>query len=123
MTASILVVDDSRIARKIVRKALSEGDFAIREAASGLECVAACQEQMPDLVFLDLTMPEISGFETLTRLKQLNPEIQVVVLSADVQHSSRQAVEQLGAVAFLRKPLDRDDVRDLLRRLLPGSAR
>jgi two-component system chemotaxis response regulator CheY len=115
----ILIVDDSRIARKILRRALPDGDFEIREAADGQECLDICEQEMPDLVFLDLTMPGINGFETIERLKRINPDVKVVVVSADVQRQSKAVSAELGAAAFLSKPLDDDEVRAIVEKMLP----
>ena len=101
---SLLIVDDSPISRKIIRKLLPPGPFDIREAGNGLECLKLYQEAPADLVFLDLTMPGMDGFETLEHLRRLDPQAKVVVVTADVQTRSQERVKDLGALVVIAKP-------------------
>lgn len=104
MAHSLLVVDDSPVSRKILRKVLPPGDFLIREASGGRECLELYGQSVPDLVFLDLTMPEMDGFQTLAALKELDPNARVVVLTADIQPASQAKALALGALQVLAKP-------------------
>ena len=117
MTRSILITDDSRLARKMVRKALPPGDYAIREAEGGQECLDLYQEARADLLLLDLTMPGMDGIETLERLRAIDPQAKVVVVTADVQPKVRQRALELGALAVLSKPPVAADLQDLWDRL------
>lgn len=101
---AILIVDDSPISRKILRRVLPPGAHDIRECSSGQECLEMYQAVRPDLVFLDLTMPGLDGFQTLELLKRLDPSAQVIVVTADVQSGSRARVLALGAVDIIAKP-------------------
>lgn len=101
---AILIVDDSPISRKILRKVLPPGDYDIRECSSGQECLEKYAESRPDLVFLDLTMPGLDGFQTLELLKRHDPTAKVIVVTADVQSGSRARVLDLGAVDIIAKP-------------------
>jgi two-component system chemotaxis response regulator CheY len=101
---SLLIVDDSRISRQIIRKLLPSGDFEIREAADGRECLELYRQAPADLVFLDLTMPGWDGFETLRRLKEVDPGARVVVITADIQAGSRAKAMELGALEVISKP-------------------
>ena len=101
---AILIVDDSPISRKILRKVLPPGDHDIREGASGEQCLEMYQASRPDLVFLDLTMPGLDGFQTMERLIQIDPTAKVIVVTADVQSGSRSRVMALGALEVIAKP-------------------
>lgn len=101
---SLLIVDDSPISRKIIRKCLPTGDFQIREASGGEECLRLYAAQKPDLVFLDLTMPGMDGFETLERLRRMDPQARVIVVTADIQTTSRAKALSLGALEVVAKP-------------------
>ncbi len=101
---AILIVDDSPISRKILRKVLPPGNYDIREGSSGQECLEKYAESRPDLVFLDLTMPGMDGFQTLELLKRQDPSAKVIVVTADVQSGSRTRVMDLGAVGVIAKP-------------------
>ena len=102
---SILIVDDSRVSRQIVRKALPPWDLHIREASSGRECLKAYARERADVVLLDLTMPEMDGFETLARIRALDARARVIVITADIQAGAEERVLGLGASILLHKPV------------------
>jgi two-component system chemotaxis response regulator CheY len=72
----------------------------------------------PDIVLLDLVMKGMYGLDVLTRLRQIDSSARVIVVSADIQHSSHELVSQAGAAGFLTKPLDADEILALLRTTL-----
>jgi CheY-like chemotaxis protein len=98
---------------------LPAGPFDIREAGNGVECLKLYQEAPADLVFLDLTMPGMDGFETLTRLKKLDPQARVVVVTADVQTSSQARVKDLGALLVIAKPPKAEVIKLVMERFCP----
>jgi two-component system, chemotaxis family, chemotaxis protein CheY len=104
--ALVLVVDDSQYARRVHGRVLQSGGHEVVEAASGAEAIEAFALRSPDLVVLDLTMADMGGIEVLAKLKELNADARVVVVSADVQRSTGDLVADAGAVAFLGKPAD-----------------
>ena len=116
---SLLLVDDSPISRKILRKLLPSEGYEIREASSGLECLAEHHRQPADLIFLDLTMPGMDGFETLARLKALDPKVKVVVVTADIQTTSQSRCLELGALQVICKPPKAEVLGQALERLDP----
>jgi CheY-like chemotaxis protein len=103
---SILIVDDSRVSRRIVRKALPPWNLDIREAAGGRECLEAYAREKADIVLLDLTMPGMDGFETLTRIRALDAEARVIVITADIQPGAEARARSLGASTLLHKPVE-----------------
>jgi len=114
----VLLVDDSGMARRRVRQMLESEGYEVIEAEDGVVALERYFVDKPDLVLLDLVMRGMYGLEVLTKLRQLDPAARVVVVSADVQDSSRQMVQAAGAHAFLIKPVERDamlaTVRDVL---------
>jgi two-component system, chemotaxis family, chemotaxis protein CheY len=106
----VLLVDDSALARRRVRQMLETEGFEVIEAEDGVVALERYFVDKPDLVLLDLVMRGMYGLDVLTKLRQLDPGARVVVISADVQESSRQMVQDAGARAFLIKPVDRDDM-------------
>lgn len=112
MTGRVLLIDDSSISRKMFKANLPPGNYILDEASGGLEGLAQYQKNRADVVFLDLTMPDIDGFETLSRLKALDPQVRVIIQSADVQKSSKERAFSLGAEDFLQKPLKADALRE-----------
>lgn len=115
---SILIVDDSAVSRKILRSCLPrDREFSVAEAGDGSAALQRFREQPPDVTFLDLTMPRVSGLECLAALKALAREAVVVVVTADVQPSSRSRALELGATAILQKPPTREAVAGVLARI------
>ncbi|OIP51535.1 MAG: response regulator [Deltaproteobacteria bacterium CG23_combo_of_CG06-09_8_20_14_all_60_8] len=116
----ILIVDDSRVSRMFVRKALPErikNTAEFREAENGEQAIATYKEWHPGLVLLDLTMPGMTGYEVLEALKAFDPGARVVIVSADIQQSAVQRVMQLGALTHINKPIDAQKIEALFQRL------
>ncbi len=116
MPVSVLVVDDSPIARKMLIRSLpGTWDIEIAQAGNGLEALAAYRAGRVDLMFLDLTMPEMDGYEVLETLRREDLNCLVIVVSADIQPRAQERVLEMGAIAFIRKPVDADKVETVLR--------
>jgi two-component system chemotaxis response regulator CheY len=106
MTASVLICDDSNMARKqVIRSLPPQWQTEIQMATNGLEALEILRSGKIDVLFLDLTMPELDGVGVLTALQQENISCTVFVISADVQPAMQSKVLDLGAKAFLRKPV------------------
>jgi CheY-like chemotaxis protein len=74
------------------------------------------------VVLTDLLMPEMDGFELLKTIKRIYPRIQVIILSADIQISSRKLCEELGAAGFLNKPVSAENLATILKQVLTESS-
>ena len=104
---SVLVCDDSLVARKQVAKCLPpDWDVAIHFAKNGEEAVAALKQGKGQLLLLDLNMPVMDGYQTLQAIKDNNLSTNVVVISGDIQPEAHDRVTRLGALEFIRKPVD-----------------
>lgn len=115
MPKKLLIVDDSPIARKIMKKILpKEDDFEISEATNGLEGLSKFKEINPDITFMDLTMPVMGGREALEEIIKIDKNALVIVSTADVQPRSIAKVLELGAFGVIRKPPNRENVKELL---------
>ncbi len=116
MPVSVLVVDDSPIARKMLIRALpAEWDIEITQASNGLEALAAYRAGKVDVMFLDLTMPDMDGYQVLETLRKEDLNCLVIVVSADVQELAQQRVLALGAIAFIRKPITAEGLSEVLK--------
>jgi len=102
--ARILITDDSAFLRRRLRTILDAAGHQVLEAANGVECLDRIATETPDLLLLDLVMPEMGGLEVLAALKGAGNATPVVVLTADIQESVRAECLQLGAFAFINKP-------------------
>lgn len=115
MAIPLLICDDSNMARKQVAKALPEGwDVSISYASNGLEALAAIRQGKGEMVFLDLTMPEMDGFGVLETIRKEDLKSVVIVISGDIQPVARDRVLQLGAIDFIKKPVSQEKLLQTL---------
>jgi two-component system chemotaxis response regulator CheY len=121
MKTRVLIVDDSALARRNLRQILESANCEVAEAEDGLSALERYFIEKPDVVLLDLVMRGMYGLDVLEKLRQLDPLAKVVVVSADVQISSQQLVDQAGAKAFITKPFDRDEIIGTLNAVLGGT--
>jgi two-component system chemotaxis response regulator CheY len=114
----ILIIDDSSLSRRLMRKILEEASYEVIEAADGFAALEIFSLENPQLVMLDLTMPGINGFEVLKQLKNINPNVKVVVASADVQSMTRDLAFREGADGFINKPFIAEEILELIQNLI-----
>lgn len=119
----LLVVDDALIMRTMIKDiARSAGWEIIGEATTGAEAVARYRELKPDLVTLDIVMPEMDGVEALRTIRAEDPRALVVMVSAVDQRAKLTECIRLGACDFIVKPFDRTALRSLFVRLVQPAA-
>jgi two-component system, chemotaxis family, chemotaxis protein CheY len=117
MSIPLLVCDDSAMARKQVKRALPEDwDVSVTFACNGVEGLDAIRAGKGEMVFLDLTMPELDGYSVLQTIKEEALKTVVIVISADIQPEARERVIALGALDFIKKPVDSKKLRDVLKK-------
>ena len=114
----VLIADDARFMRSIVGKIVeSTGCKIVGEAENGAEAVEKYIELQPDLVIMDVIMPEKTGIEALVEMKAINKDAKVVICSAMGQPHFINEATKNGAMDFLVKPVSPDDVIGVLKRL------
>src|SRR5450755_415747 len=101
---TILIVDDSSFTRNRLREALTKGGYRVDEARNGIEALSKLDQGIYSCVVTDLLMPGMDGFVLLERIAMRTSPIPVIVLSSDIQKTSRDKCQQLGAKVFLNKP-------------------
>ncbi|MDH4275475.1 MAG: response regulator [Gammaproteobacteria bacterium] len=117
MATNVLVVDDSSTSRKMLMKALpSQWDISVTQAANGQEALDLYRTGKVDVMFLDLTMPVMDGFQLLEHLQKEGLNCIVFVVSADVQPLAIERAKKLGAAEFIPKPVTSDKIIELLGR-------
>jgi two-component system, chemotaxis family, chemotaxis protein CheY len=114
MTGKVLLVDDSALARRSTRRILEGAGYTVVEAEDGMSALERYFVEKPDAVVLDLVMKGMYGLDVLARLREMDPDARVIVLSADIQSSSRELVQGGGAAGFLNKPVNGPDLLALL---------
>ena len=120
-TVRTLVVDDSAFMRNILKKILSSTDkyTVIGEASSGKEAIEKAKELKPDLITMDIVMPELDGIEATRRIKKEFPDIKIVMCtSVDQEKKMIEAVEA-GADGYVVKPFQAPKVLEQLNKLFP----
>jgi two-component system chemotaxis response regulator CheY len=108
--AKILIVDDSGLARRATRRILELGGHEVTDVQDGLAALEQYFLLKPSLVLLDVTMRDMDGLEVLKRLKELDPAARVVIVTADVQSSTREMAEADGASGFVVKPVSTESL-------------
>jgi len=113
MSRICLVVDDSRVVRKVARRILEAHGFAVAEAGDGQQALEACRKEMPDAVLLDWNMPVMNGIEFIAALRRQaggdRPKVVFCTTENDVAHI-REAIEA-GADEYVMKPFDHDTLQ------------
>ena len=113
---SILLVDDEAHIRKYVALILKQlGATKVVEATNGEEAIAIFQQQKPELVLLDISMPLMNGLETLKKLKAIDPESTVIMLTSMVNRQSIDEALALGAANYIRKDNPKEEIAQAIK--------
>ena len=116
---TVLLCDDSRALRMLAADQLDQSGFQVAgEAGNGLEAIRQYEALRPDLVLLDLVMPECDGREALARILELDPQARVVILSSLGAQRDIEECLRIGARSYLQKPIDTDAMERVLREAL-----
>jgi two-component system, chemotaxis family, chemotaxis protein CheY len=116
--AKILVVDDAEFLRVRITKMLTADGFEVVEAENGLKAIDAFKANKPDMVLMDITMPEMDGLSALKELRKIDPSAKVVMLTALGQESVVLEAVKSGAKDFVVKPFERDRILSAINKLL-----
>ena len=121
--ATVLVVEDSLFQRKFLQGILEGSGYDVLEAKNGSEGVAKATRLNPDIILLDLMMPNFTGMQMLEWIQERKLPIPVVVVSADIQESTRTICLAMGAVAFISKPVHPPELHQTMETILhPNGA-
>lgn len=119
MANKILVVDDAAFMRMMIKEILSKNGFdVVGEAQDGREAVTKFKELSPDLVTLDITMPELDGLGALKEIRAFDPNAKVIMCSAMGQQAMVIDAIQAGAKDFIVKPFQADRVLEAIKKVL-----
>ena len=124
MPATILVVDDSRVVRAMVRDALLADDHRVVEAPDAREALAALEDAPVDLVITDINMPDVGGLALVRTLRTRPRErfTPILILTTEDGDAIKRAGREAGATGWLVKPFDPDQLRKTVRRVLGAQA-
>ena len=119
----VLVVDDEKSIRETVALFLKADNYRVATAASGAEAIASVQQEMPDIVLLDLAMPDMNGVEVLKALHRMDPDLPVVIVTAYPDSEMMSQAMQFPPVTLLSKPVKKAVLIRTVHRVLGGSGR
>jgi two-component system, chemotaxis family, chemotaxis protein CheY len=118
MKRKLLVVDDSKFMRMVIKKILVTENVDIIEGGDGQEAIDLYKAESPDLVLLDVTMPLKDGFEALVEILNHDKQAKVVMCSSMVYEKNMKTAIREGALDFIRKPFEDDQLLTMTRRFL-----
>ena len=113
----ILITDDSKLLRKKLRAELEQLDCEVLEAENGKEAIMRDLKEQPDGVILDIVMPEEGGIETLQVIKEINPDLPVIMLSSAGTSQKLKETLELGALDFIQKPYTSEQIKQAVERI------
>lgn len=119
MAKNILIVDDAAFMRMMIKDILTKNGYeVIGEAANGIQAVELYKAHQPDLVTMDITMPEMDGIEAVKQIKAVNPGAKVIMCSAMGQQSMVMDAIKAGASDFIVKPFQADRVLEAVKKIV-----
>ena len=117
--AKILIVDDAAFMRMMIKDILTKNGYeVVAEAANGVEAVELYKSHQPDLVTMDITVPEMDGIEAVKQIKAVNPAAKVIMCSAMGQQSMVMDAIKAGANDFIVKPFQADRVLEAVKKIV-----
>ena len=119
MGKKVLIVDDAAFMRMMIKNILTKNGFeVVGEASNGVEAVELYKKLKPDLVTMDITMPEMDGIEALKKIKEIDPNAKVIMVSAMGQQQLVIEAIQAGAKDFIVKPFQPDRLLEAVNKVL-----
>lgn len=123
MAARILYIEDNPQNMRLVRKMLHIGGYQMIEAADGLSGVATARRESPDLILMDINLPDIDGLEATARIKALDDlaHVPVIALTANAMHGDRERFLAAGCDGYLAKPVTKNELLNTIAHFLMQS--
>ena len=119
--SSILIVDDSGMARRVMRQSLEEMGHTVEEAIDGNQALERYFINRHDLILLDIVMEGMYGLDVLRKFRDLDPAVRVIIATADIQSSTREEAQATGAAGLINKPYNRERLNTVVSTVLAGG--
>jgi two-component system, response regulator, stage 0 sporulation protein F len=119
MKEKISIVDDQFGIRILLNEVFQKEGYQTFQAANGIQALEIVTKHDPDLVLLDMKIPGMDGIEILKRMKVIDPDIRVIIMTAYGELDMIQEAKDLGAITHFAKPFDIDDIRAAVRKHIP----
>jgi two-component system, chemotaxis family, chemotaxis protein CheY len=117
----ILIIDDSSFQRRIVTGILRDAGYDVSFAENGRDGLESAKTDTPSLIITDLLMPEFDGFYLLKKARECDLGIPILVLTSDIQDSTREQCSSMGAAGLVNKPAKKDALLAAVTRILSGE--
>src|SRR5438046_3010013 len=118
---NILVVDDEKLIRWSLKERLTKEGHSVREAEDGKSAFAALEAELPDLVLLDMKLPDTDGLTILRAIAERAPELPVIIITAYSTVDTAVEAMRVGAYDYISKPFEMDDLTITVKRALEAS--
>lgn len=116
--ANILVVDDQMGVRRLLFETFKEEGHLVKMAENGNEALRVLEGYKPDLIIMDMKMPEMNGIDTLKEIRTFNQDVQVIMMTAYGDAQTMERAQEQGVRHYISKPFDLFELRDVVRDLL-----
>jgi twitching motility two-component system response regulator PilH len=107
---TVLVIDDSSFQRKIIAGILTDSGYQVALSENGKEGIEQVEKNLPDVIITDLLMPEYDGYWVLEQLNMRRNTIPVIIITSDIQKTTEKRCKELGVVAFINKPVKKEQL-------------
>jgi two-component system, chemotaxis family, chemotaxis protein CheY len=115
----IMIVDDSTMVRMVIERYLKLTDLVVvAQAANGVEAIKLFKQHMPDIVTLDITMPEMDGLAALAEMLKINPSAKIIMISGLSGKATVVKAVNAGAVSYLTKPVTAHQLTETLKKVI-----
>ena len=116
----VMIVDDTPFMRAVLRSIIESAGYVVVEAGNGEEAVSIYMKENPDVVTMDIVMPEVDGIEAARIILEFDPSAKIIMVSAvDSRDSLKEAIK-IGVSDFIIKPFEADEVVEAIRRISAG---
>lgn len=119
--SNILVVDDQLGVRRLLFETFREEGHQVEMASNGAEALQVLKKFNPDLILMDMKMPEMNGIDTLRQIRLDDKEVKVIMMTAYGDAHNMEQVQELGVIHYISKPFDLFELRDRVREILSLS--
>jgi two-component system chemotaxis response regulator CheY len=116
----VLVVDDLPLIRMLAKRYLEPAGYRVIQATNGVEAVALYQEHHPNVVLMDLVMPELDGLDALKKIKKIDPKARVAMFTSEAEATQVRGALEAGARDYVVKPFRPERLLEAVKRLLEG---
>jgi len=117
---NILIVDDAKIMRVSLNKSIEKiGHTVVAESADGESSIAAYQKYKPDLITMDITMQDMDGITALKKIKEINPEVNIIMVTSHGDEPMVMSALKSGAKGYILKPISPEKLREAICKIFP----